>query len=168
MPSDPYLTKIQLGPRGFFPSIKTSVSPSNVWDRPILGDLLEDEVVLWSDVAATGLLGHPWIRAVPTMWGSSLWDVAFTDKRFVAVELPLVGLMKHWWKFYAVPWSAVDKTELAFYMAFHPGTLFKVQAQTSRKTFRLLYSGLHMLETKRILQEVCPNLSVKSGVFRPI
>lgn len=61
------------------------------WNNPNLRVLLEpDEQIEWADLAFSGILGHPRVQMVSFVWGSTLWDVALTDRRFLAVQFRLL------------------------------------------------------------------------------
>lgn len=65
-------------------------SPPDIWKDPPFASYLEaDERVIAAIRAFSGLLGHPFVQSGP-MWGSTLWEVALTDHRFLAVQRRLL------------------------------------------------------------------------------
>ena len=74
---------------------------AEVWNEPALRSRLEpDETVLAACRAFTGLLAYPLLNAAP-MWGSTLWELALTDRRLLAVQHRLL------------PWSSRGRSTIS-------------------------------------------------------
>jgi len=65
-------------------------SPTEIWKEPSYASHLEgNERVIAAIRAFSGWLGHPLLQSGP-MWGSTLWEVALTDRRLLAVQRRLL------------------------------------------------------------------------------
>ena len=137
------------------------------WERLALRQLLEpDETLVWVDVAATGILGRPWLNSVPAMWGSTFWDVALTDRRLLAAELPLITVWKRRWKVYSVPWSDVTGAELLFYTSA-TAAILSISAPRSAMKFKMFRMAFDFAGGERALRIVMRDVVVRTGFFRP-
>ena len=71
-------------------------SPAERWKEAALASHIRASEGLVGALAAfSGLLGHPLLSIGPWLWGSTLWEVALTDQRFIALERRLFGRQRH-------------------------------------------------------------------------
>ena len=111
-----------------------------------------DEVTYWTDIATTGILGHPRIRS--SAFGSFLWDLAITNQRLLAVQLPIVATLEQW-ETYSVPWVDVTRSELRVYTLSKAITL-TIEAPSFKKRFKLLFAAFNYAAVTGALRKAIP------------
>jgi hypothetical protein len=149
----------------FLPSAHLGTSAR--WERPELKARIDPgEELLWTDIAMTGILGHPWVRSMPVMWGSGFWDVAITNNRLLAVELPIIRILKREWKANSLRWSEVVGCELRIYTSTG-SVLCEVTTASGSMCYKMIYAAFDIAAITRALRSVLPNVVVKSGLIRP-
>jgi hypothetical protein len=136
------------------------------WERPELKAWLEpDEGLLWTDVAATGILGHPWVSHT-LAWGSTFWDVAITDVRLLAVQLPFLKIFKRRWKTHSIRWSEVSSVEVRI-ITSTGAVLLGTTTPSSSLRFKLYYAGLDFAGITSAVRAAYPDVVVSSGLSPP-
>lgn len=145
--------------RRFFSDVRSGTS--NRWQRPELKEQLQpDEVIYWTDIAATGILSHPRIRS--SAFGSYFWDLAITNQRLFAVQLPIVAALERW-ETYSVPWADVTRSELRVYTLTNAITL-KIEAPSFKKRFKMLYSAFNYAAVTEAVRKAIPAVEVRTGL----
>ncbi len=129
---------------------------SKRWNKRNLKALLEaGEELIWPDLAFSGILGVPWIRSMPFIWGSTFWDVALTDRRFLAVQFRLLPLFRR--RVFSAPWPEVTQAELRIYTGM-AAVVLRIQAQGSDEEFKLAYAAFDYAE-----RTYCANTCLSYG-----
>ncbi len=170
MAQQPYVTETKAG-LGFFPYPWTPPFPHRFyarrWERPGLKRLLQPgEDALWVDLAATGILGHPWINSMPAMWGSTFWDTAITGRRFIAVQLRLLPSLKRTRTLHSIPWADATHVELCIYTG--PGVVvLGIRAGPVDKRFRFAHAALNFSGAVNALREAKPDAIIKTDLLLP-
>lgn len=127
------------------------------WEQTHLRTQLEEgEKVCWLDLGASGLLAHPWIRLAPPI-GSSLWDVAITDGRLIAVRHLLAPIMRR--KVRVFPLGEIIRMELQFHTTFGSVILSLKTADESWK-LKMLRMALDYAAAERTIREVYPEVAI--------
>ena len=88
-------------------------------------------------MAATGLLGIAWISRVPFMWGSTLWDLAFTDRRIVALERQFLSFLKRRRKTLSFPYSDLTRLEFEYRVLGVAASYLHVADRSKYERFRV-------------------------------
>lgn len=137
---------------------------SKRWNKRNLNALLEpQEQLLWPDVAFSGILGIPWIRRMPFIWGSTLWDVALTDKRFLAVQFRFLPIFRR--TVLSVSWPEVAEAELRIYTGIR-AVILRIKGLGLDEEFKLRYAAADYAGIEDTLRKHVPGLRTKKGMFR--
>ncbi len=128
------------------------------WERPHLKrHLRSDERLLWTDIAATGLLGQPWITGAFPPIGSAFWDVAVTDGRLIAVRLTLGPIFRR--KVRSFMFAEMTNVELRF-RTMVGSVILSLKTPESKWHLKMFRMALDYAAAERALREVYPEVLI--------
>jgi hypothetical protein len=98
---------------------------------------------------------------MPFIWGSACWDVAITERRFLAVQWLIAPFLSpSGSRIESLPWSDVQSCEFHLQSKWGNAMLSLATPRATRR-YKMLYMGYDYFGAERALRQSFPGLTAQ-------